>query len=297
MTGTTARTHGDRSFDEHLLMDPNLPTLPQVFGDSGYQTNAVGKLHVYPQRDRIGFDEVISCEEGRHHLGGDGRDDFERFLAREGYAGQELTHGMGNNQYEVRPWHLPERCHPTNWTVREMCRTIQRRDPTRPAFWYCSFIAPHPPIAPPRDYLDLYDRIGVDEPIVADWAADFDELPFPLAFCLYCEERMRRLQYIPVRSIPAIFVIALATTPAHAADSTAVDTSLYAEHPQKIAHAVRVAVAPMVDGRLDDEAWLLAPVQTGFTQGDPDPGNRHPRGRRRTAKKSADRTTAPSSEP
>ena len=60
--------------------------------------------------------------------------------------------------------------------------------------------------------------------------------------------------------------------PAHAADSTAVDTSLYAEHPQKIGLAVRVAVAPMVDGRLEDEAWLLAPVQTGFTQRDPDPG-------------------------
>jgi hypothetical protein len=30
---------------------------------------ALGKLHVYPQRNRIGFDEVLLCEEGRHHLG------------------------------------------------------------------------------------------------------------------------------------------------------------------------------------------------------------------------------------
>jgi len=112
-------------------MDPALPTMPQVFRDAGYQAFAVGKLHVYPQRDRIGFDEVILCEEGRHHLGGD-EDDFERFLKAEGYAGQELTHAMGNNVYDTRPWHLPEHCHPTNWTVREMCRVIQRRDPTRP---------------------------------------------------------------------------------------------------------------------------------------------------------------------
>ena len=127
MTGTTARTHGDRVFSEHLPMDPSLPTLPQVFRDAGYQAYAVGKLHVYPQRQRIGFDEVILCEEGRHHLGGD-PDDYERFLVQEGYAGQELTHGMGNNLYDVRPWHLPEHCHPTNWTVREMSRVIQRRD-------------------------------------------------------------------------------------------------------------------------------------------------------------------------
>ena len=179
MTGTTAQTHGDRVFNEHLRMSPDLPTLPQVFRESGYQCYAVGKLHVYPQRDRIGFDDVILCEEGRHHLGGD-PDDFELFLQREGYAGQELTHAMGNNEYFTRPWHLPEYCHPTNWTVREMCRMIQRRDPTRPAFWYCSFIAPHPPITPPRDYFDMYHRLGVAEPFVGDWAADVDDFPYAL---------------------------------------------------------------------------------------------------------------------
>ena len=79
---------------------------------------ALGKLHVYPQRNRIGFDEVFLCEEGRHHLGGNVQDDFERFLAHQGYTGRELSHGMGNNVYTTRPWHLPEECHPTNWTVR-----------------------------------------------------------------------------------------------------------------------------------------------------------------------------------
>ena len=179
MTGTTARTHGDRVFNEHLEMDPRLPTMPQVFREAGYQAYAVGKLHVYPQRNRIGFDEVILCEEGRHHLGG-GPDDFELFLEREGYGGQELTHAMGNNEYGTRPWHLPEHCHPTNWTVREMCRTIQRRDPTRPAFWYCSFITPHPPVVPPRDYFDMYWRLGVDEPFVGAWAENFEDLPYAL---------------------------------------------------------------------------------------------------------------------
>ena len=61
MTGTTAKTRGDRVFKEHLEMDPALPTMPQVFRDAEYQAFAVGKLHVYPQRDRIGFDEVILC--------------------------------------------------------------------------------------------------------------------------------------------------------------------------------------------------------------------------------------------
>jgi len=179
MTGTSARTHGDRVFNEFGEMNPDLPTLPQVFRDAGYQAFAVGKLHVYPQRNRIGFDDVILCEEGRHHLGG-GMDDYEMFLVREGYAGQELTHAMGNNVYTTRPWHLPETCHPTNWTVREMCRVIQRRDPTRPGLWYCSFVTPHPPVTPPGDYLDMVRDSGVDDPFIGDWAADFDTLPYAL---------------------------------------------------------------------------------------------------------------------
>ena len=180
MTGTTPQTHGDRTFREDVPMDPRLATLPQTFRDAGYQAYAVGKLHVYPQRDRIGFDDVILNEEGRHHLEGMGRDDFELFLERQGYSGQELTHAMGNNEYGVRPWHLPEECHPTNWTVREMCRTIQRRDPTRPAFWYCSFVTPHPPVTPPAEYLDMYHQLGVEEPFVGEWAEDFDDLPYAL---------------------------------------------------------------------------------------------------------------------
>ena len=179
MTGTTAKTHGDRVFNETLPMAPHLPTLPQVFRNAGYQAYAVGKLHVYPQRSRIGFDEVILNEEGRHHLGLR-KDDFELFLEREGHVGEELTHAMGNNEYTVRPWHLPEHCHPTNWTTREMCRTIQRRDPTRPAFWYCSYIAPHPPVTPPREYLDMYTHFGVDDPVVAPWSEDPADLPYAL---------------------------------------------------------------------------------------------------------------------
>ena len=179
MTGTSAKTHGDRIFNETLRMDPNLPTLPQVLGEAGYQTAAVGKLHVYPQRSRIGFDEVILHEEGRHHLGLN-RDDYELFLFDEGYPGQELTHGMGNNYYTVRPWHLPERCHATNWTTKQMCRTIQRRDPDRPAFWYLSYAAPHPPVAPPQEYLDMYRDMGVDMPYIGEWAEDFDAMPYAL---------------------------------------------------------------------------------------------------------------------
>ena len=179
MTGLTPRTHGDRTFIERKEM-PNAPTLAQCFRDAGYQAHAVGKLHVHPQRDRIGFDEVISNEEGRHHLGDEGADDWELYLAEHGYAGQEYAAGSCNNDYNVTPWHLPEFLHPTRWAARKMCETIHRRDPRKPAFWYLSFVGPHPPTWPLQDYLEQYLHREVDKPVIGDWAQNPDDMPYAL---------------------------------------------------------------------------------------------------------------------
>ena len=159
---------------------PDLPTLGQTFRNAGYQAFAVGKMHVYPQRDRVGFDDIILSEDGRHHLGMRA-DDYELYLADQGYPGQAWAHGAGNNApFMSRPWHLPEHLHPTNWTVREMSRTINRRDPTRPAFWLMSFGAPHPPYTPPGGYIDLYKDADIPMPFVGEWAKDYDDLPYAL---------------------------------------------------------------------------------------------------------------------
>ncbi len=178
MTGAFSPTHGDRVFNEKLPM-PDLPTMAQTFRDAGYQAYAVGKMHVYPQRDRIGFDDIVLDEEGRHHLGLP-KDDYEMFVSEQGYAGQEFGHGMGSNDYTARPWHLPEHTHHTNWTVREMSKVIVRRDPTRPAFWYMSFSAVHPPLVPPAEYFDMYRHLDIDEPFMGEWTRDVDNIPYAL---------------------------------------------------------------------------------------------------------------------
>jgi arylsulfatase len=169
MTGTTPRTHGDRVYSATMPM-PDVPTLAQTFRDAGYQAYAVGKLHVYPQRNRIGFDDVILAEEGRYQFGV--VDDYQIWLAEQGYAGKEFLHGMGNNTYYARPWHLPEECHATNWASKEMARMIKRKDPTRPAFYCISYCHPHPPLVPLQCYLDMYQNEEIDGPYYGDWADD-----------------------------------------------------------------------------------------------------------------------------
>jgi len=148
-------------------MPKGVTSMAQAFRDAGYQANAVGKIHTTPQRDRIGFDGVILDEEGRV-MEGVGQDDYELFLADHGHAGERFAGGMNNNLYVHRPWHLDERLHVTNWAASQMCRTIKRRDPTRPAFWYLSFCHPHPPLVPLQAYLDYYlelEHSGLDIPM------------------------------------------------------------------------------------------------------------------------------------
>lgn len=179
MTGTPPRTHGDRTFLPAATM-PRVPLLAQCFRDAGYQAFAVGKLHVFPQRDRIGFDDVLLAEEGRPQLGS--IDDYDIHLAEQGHAGEQFMHGMSNNDYQHRPWHLPERLHVTNWITREAAKSIKRRDPTRPAFWHVSYTHPHPPLVPLAGYLDLYRDLEIDLPRAGDWAACTDTLPQALQF-------------------------------------------------------------------------------------------------------------------
>lgn len=171
LCGCDSKSHGDRTFDVCKELPIGHTTIAQAFHDAGYQTFAVGKLHVYPQRSRAGFDDVYLMEEGRHYQGLK-FDDYERFLMQNGFYGEEYGHCMCNNDYIVNPWHLDDRYHPTNWITRQMCEIIMRRDPSRPSFWYLSYNHPHPPLAPLKSYLDLYEHADVDMPKVGQWVDD-----------------------------------------------------------------------------------------------------------------------------
>ncbi|NKB69787.1 MAG: sulfatase-like hydrolase/transferase [Candidatus Latescibacteria bacterium] len=182
MTGMSPRANGLRKYQEGVEF-PAVQTMAQCFRDAGYQAYGVGKLHVSPQRNRIGFDDVLVEDQGRHQFrevpDGDA-DDYELFLAEQGYGGQEYAAGMAHNEFITRAWHLPEYCHPINWAAREMCKTIRRRDPDKPGFWYLSFSAPHPPMTPLQAYMDLYRDVSLDEPASGAWSADFEEWPHHL---------------------------------------------------------------------------------------------------------------------
>ena len=187
MTGASPRRHGDRVYDDQLAMPRD--TLAASFAAAGYQTQAVGKLHVFPQRDRIGFDDVQLDEEGRAQYGV--MDDYEIWLGDKGHPGQQFDHGMSTDGYVHRPWHLREDLHVTNWATQQMVRQIKRRDPTRPGFWYLSYRHPHPPLVPLQAYLDMYRDCDIDLPLGDDWGG-VQDLPYSVA-----SKRVRGDKYNP----------------------------------------------------------------------------------------------------
>lgn len=187
MTGASPRGHGDRVYDDQLAMPAE--TLAATLSAAGYQTQAVGKLHVFPQRDRIGFDDVQLEEEGRAQYGV--MDDYEIWLGDKGYPGQQFDHGMSTDGYLHRPWHLSEELHVTNWATQQMIRQIKRRDPRRPGFWYLSYRHPHPPLVPLQAYLDMYRDVQIDAPLGDNWA-EVQDLPFAVS-----SKRVRGEKYTP----------------------------------------------------------------------------------------------------
>lgn len=184
LTGKSPALHGRYGYREGISFPDAYPvTLPSTLREHGYQTYAVGKMHVFPDRARCGFDEVLLHDGFLHTSRRLSRgpsaaiDDYVEFLRRETgdpRADYQDT-GIGCNALTARPWEREERLHPTRWVADESLRFLERRDPTRPFFLYMSFHRPHAPFDPPGWLWDKHrERDGGTRPL-GDWVSRFDE--------------------------------------------------------------------------------------------------------------------------
>lgn len=184
LTGKSPALHGRYGYREGISFPDAYPvTLPSVLREHGYQTHAVGKMHVFPDRARCGFDEV-ELHDGFLHTsrrltrGPSARiDDYVEFLRRETgdpRADYQDT-GIGCNALTARPWEREERLHPTRWVADRSLRFLERRDPTRPFFLYTSFHRPHAPFDPPAWLWEKYREREFGRRPVGDWVSRFDE--------------------------------------------------------------------------------------------------------------------------
>jgi arylsulfatase len=167
LTGQNPQTFGLVGYYEGLEFD--LPTLPGVLRENGYQTYHVGRsMHQSPRRKRYGFDDMELSVGTRGHLFGE----YEEWFREHAPKGSKGMWGVGimHNDWTAAPWHLEDHLHFSNWTVNRALRFFERRDPSCPFFLSVGFIAPHPPLQPPAFYFDRYLRSGVPAPDCGDWA-------------------------------------------------------------------------------------------------------------------------------
>lgn len=157
-------------------------TLAGELSKAGYYTQCVGKMHVHPLRNYLGFHHV-ELHDG--YLGFARRmdipyqesqlvaDDYFYWLKQElGVTADVTETGIECNSYISRPWMQEEKYHPTNWVTDRSIDFLRRRDPGKPFFLMASYVRPHPPFDAPPHYFDLYSKKELHPPYLGSWETE-----------------------------------------------------------------------------------------------------------------------------
>ncbi len=174
LTGMRPRTHGRVGYRDGVPWNYAV-TIAGEFTRHGYQTQAVGKMHVYPERSQMGFQNVILHDGFLHYARRcvpnlDLIDDYMPWLRQQlGRDADYFDHGVNCNSYVARPWDKPEYVHPTNYVVTQGIDFLRRRDPRKPFFLFLSFHRPHPPYDPPAWAFEQYLDAEMPDVPVGDW--------------------------------------------------------------------------------------------------------------------------------
>lgn len=179
-TGLSQEHHGRIGYQDGVSWDYPV-TMAGELTRAGYATQAVGKMHVYPERHRMGFDNV-ALHDGymhfarRHHSDPAEVDDYMPWLREKmGYDADYVDHGLNCNSIVARPWDKPEYVHPSTWVMTRSIQFLRERDVDRPFFLYASFHRPHPPYDPPAWAFEQYLYESMPEPPVGDWTELWQE--------------------------------------------------------------------------------------------------------------------------
>lgn len=178
LTGLRPEHHGRVGYCDRVTWDYPV-TLPGELAKAGYYTKCVGKMHVHPLRNLMGFHH-IELHDG--YLGSYRRsdiplyehqavaDDYFRWLKNELGMNRDLTDtGINVNSWVARPWPYEEKYHPTNWVTDRSIDFLYTRDRSKPFFLMTSFVRPHPPFDAPQCFFDLYRDKKLTPPLVGDW--------------------------------------------------------------------------------------------------------------------------------
>ncbi|MGN6606520.1 MAG: sulfatase family protein [Jatrophihabitans sp.] len=157
------------------------PYLGSVMTAAGYRTFGIGKFHTTPWDADVGFETQLHSEELYESAEQRFRDAYAGWIEREhaAFAHVEALMGERTEMYyvpQVSP--LPAELTVESWAADRAVEQIGSDDP-RPWFGFVSFVAPHPPFAPPVPWNRLYDPDDLPAPVVGDLAVDHADEQIP----------------------------------------------------------------------------------------------------------------------
>lgn len=179
MTGLSPRHTGRVGYKDGVAWE--FPTtLAGELHKAGYYTKCVGKMHVHPLRNNLGFDDVVLHDgnlgyyrksDTPYYENQAVADDYLYWLKSELGADADVTDtGIECNSWVARPWPYAEKYHPTNWVAAGAINFLRKRDRSKPFFLFASFVRPHPPFDAPGFYFDLYRDLQIAPPPADDWS-------------------------------------------------------------------------------------------------------------------------------
>lgn len=180
-TGLGQSSHGRVGYLDNL--DWNYEhTLAGELSKAGYYTQCVGKMHVHPLRNLMGFHHIDLHDGFLHNYRKPNApyyesqhvaDDYMYWLKSEkGIDADIIDTGLECNSWVARPWIYEEKYHPTNWVTSRSIDFLRRRDRSKPFFLMASYLRPHPPFDAPQYYFDLYKDKELTPPVLGDWESD-----------------------------------------------------------------------------------------------------------------------------
>lgn len=177
-TGLKQEHHGRVGYQDRVAW--NYPvTMAGELAKAGYYTQCVGKMHVHPLRNLMGFHHV-ELHDGYLHAYRNAQvpygenqkvaDDYFYWLKTRLGIDRDVTDcGLECNSFTARPWMYEECLHPTNWVTDRSIDFLRRRDRSMPFFLMASYLRPHPPFDAPECFFELYRHKHLTPPPLGDW--------------------------------------------------------------------------------------------------------------------------------